>query len=76
MSNVNMSHAYMVNKKFQQIKNFILEAKAEMFKVNWPTKKQTVNYTMLVVAVSVVVAAFLGGLDTIFGYILRTYIIK
>ena len=55
---------------------FFLEAKAEMLKVNWPTKKQTVNYTLLVIAVSVVVAGFLGGLDSIFGFILRTYIIK
>ena len=55
---------------------FFIEAKAEMLKVNWPTKKQTVNYTLLVIAVSLVVAGFLGGLDSIFGYILRTYIIK
>ena len=55
---------------------FFLEAKAEMLKVNWPTRKQTMNYTLLVVAVSVVVAAFLGGLDWIFSYILKTFIIK
>lgn len=60
----------------QKIMNFFQEAKAEMLKVNWPTKKQTLNYTGLVVAVSVVVALFLGGLDSVFGYILRTYIIK
>ena len=55
---------------------FFLEAKVEMLKVNWPTRKQTTNYTLLVVAVSVIVAGFLGGLDWFFGYILRTYIIK
>ncbi|EKE25096.1 MAG: hypothetical protein ACD_5C00295G0001 [uncultured bacterium] len=60
----------------QKIINFFQEAKAEMLKVNWPTKKQIVNYTGLVVAVSIVVAGFLGGLDSVFGYILRTYIIK
>jgi preprotein translocase subunit SecE len=55
---------------------FFQEAKEELLKVNWPSKKQTLNYTLLVVAVSLVVAGFLGGLDSIFGYILRTYIIK
>ncbi|KKQ07085.1 MAG: Preprotein translocase, SecE subunit [Candidatus Moranbacteria bacterium GW2011_GWE2_36_40] len=55
---------------------FFLEAKAEMLKVNWPTKKQTVNYTLLVMAVSLVVAGFLGGLDWVFSYILKTFIIK
>ena len=69
-----MLHAtcYMINKAIQ----FFQEAKAEMLKVNWPTKKQTLNYTGLVVIVSIVVAAFLGGLDSTFGYILQTYIIK
>ena len=55
---------------------FFQEAKAELAKVNWPTKKQTINYTILVVAVSLAVAIFLGGLDWIFSYILKTYIIK
>ena len=45
-------------------------------KVNWPSKKQTLNYTMLVVAVSLAVAGFLGGLDYVFAYILKTFIIK
>ncbi len=65
-------HVYMLNKVMQ----FFMEAKAEMFKVNWPTRKQTANYTLLVIAVSLVIAAFLGGLDWIFSYILKTYIIK
>ena len=55
---------------------FIQEAKEELMKVNWPSKKQTLNYTMLVVAVSLAVAGFLGGLDYIFSYILKTFIIK
>ena len=55
---------------------FFQEAKAELMKVNWPTKKQTINYTVLVVAVSVAVAVFLGGLDSLFAYILKTYIIR
>jgi preprotein translocase subunit SecE len=59
-----------------KIIKFFQEAKEELLKVNWPTKKQTINYTMLVVAVSLAVAGFLGGLDSMFGYILRTYIIK
>jgi preprotein translocase subunit SecE len=59
-----------------KVTQFLLEAKAEMLKVNWPTKKQTVNYTLLVIAVSIVVAGFLGGLDWIFSYILKTFIIK
>ena len=59
-----------------KIVRFFQEAKEELLKVNWPSKKQTINYTLLVIAVSLAVAGFLGGLDSVFGYILRTYIIK
>jgi len=55
---------------------FIKEAKAELLKVNWPTKQQTINYTIIVVAISLVVAGFLGGLDYIFGIILKSYLLK
>lgn len=34
-----------------------------MKKVTWPTKKETYNYTILVIVISLVVAAFLGILD-------------
>ena len=38
----------------------------EMKKVTWPTKKETKNYTLLVIGISLAVAAFLGALDYIF----------
>jgi preprotein translocase subunit SecE len=37
-----------------------------MKKVTWPTKKETYNYTILVIGISLAVAAFLGALDYIF----------
>jgi preprotein translocase subunit SecE len=59
-----------------KIIQFFQEAKAELLKVNWPSRKQTLKYTVLVIAVSIAVAGFLGGLDWVFGYVLKTYIIK
>ncbi len=43
--------------------NYFKGAIAEMRKVTWPTKKETYNYTLLVVGVSLAMAVFLGGLD-------------
>lgn len=40
----------------------------EMKKVTWPTKNETKNYTLLVIGVSLAVAAFLGALDFIFNW--------
>jgi preprotein translocase subunit SecE len=54
---------------------YIKSSIEEMKKVSWPTKKETYNYTVLVIAVSLAVALFLGGLDYIFSTGL-TYLIN
>lgn len=46
--------------------NYIKETRAEFKHVNWPTRKQAINYTVAVVLISVIVAYFLGALDFIF----------
>ncbi len=48
--------------------NYLKTAILEMRKVTWPTKKETYRYTMLVIGVSLVMAAFLGGLDYLFSF--------
>ncbi len=45
---------------------YFREAIAEMKKVVWPTKKQTINYTLVVIALSISVAVFFGILDYVF----------
>lgn len=47
-----------------------------MAKVKWPTKSDTINYTVVVIGVSLAVAAFLGALDFIFTYLFNIYIFK
>ena len=46
--------------------SYIKESISEMKKVTWPTKKETYNYTILVIGISLAVAVFLGALDFIF----------
>ncbi len=58
----------------KKILQFIVEAKAELMKVNWPTKQQTLNYTLIVIGVSLAVALYLGGLDYVFSTILKKFI--
>ena len=57
--------------------NFIKEALAELEKVVWPTREQTIRYSILVIVVAIVVGLLLGGLDYILtllqDYILKTY---
>ncbi len=49
-----------------KITQFIQETKEEMKHVNWPTRNQTIVFTVLVIIISVVVAYFLGFFDFIF----------
>lgn len=44
---------------------FLREVVSELKKVNWPTKNETIRLTGVVIIISAVVAAFIGGLDWI-----------
>lgn len=44
---------------------FIREVQTELKKVTWPTRDETIRLTAAVIAISVLVGAFIGGLDTI-----------
>jgi preprotein translocase subunit SecE len=46
--------------------NYLRETKAELRHVTWPTKSQTINYTIIVVLISIGTGLFLGLLDYLF----------
>ena len=50
----------------KKIITYFKNAKHELKKVVWPTKKQAINYTLLVIGISLGVAIFLGILDFVF----------
>ena len=45
---------------------YLREVQLELNKVSWPSKQQTINMTLVVIGVSVLVAVYLGILDFIF----------
>ena len=53
---------------------FLKEAKIELYKVKWPTRQDTINYTLIVVGLSLIIAIFLGGLDVLFANLLSKYV--
>ncbi len=50
---------------FQKAKQFLREVKIEMKKVTWPTKKETVATTSVVLLTVFIIAFFLGLVDFI-----------
>jgi len=55
---------------------FLKDVKLELSRVNWPTREQTVQYSLVVIGVSLVFALYLGGLDALFSLILNKLLIK
>jgi preprotein translocase subunit SecE len=45
---------------------FLKEVRSELSKVVWPTRPETIKLTIMVIIVSTVVGAFIGGLDVLF----------
>lgn len=56
------------------IKQYINQVKAELKKVSWPSKEHTINKTILVIVVSVIVAGYIGGLDLLLQEIMKALI--
>ena len=53
-----------------RITEYVKATRAEMSHVNWPTREQTINFTVLVIAVSLATAALLGISDFVFSKLL------
>ncbi len=51
----------------EHMKKFFEESRHELKRVNWPTRRQTIRYTLFVIGLSLGFSAFLGILD--FGFL-------
>ena len=49
-----------------KIKEYLEETKTELKHVIWPSRNQTLYYTLIVIILSVVIAYYLGIFDFIF----------
>jgi len=54
---------------------FLKEVRLELKRVTWPTRQEATKHTLLVIGLTLAVAAFLGGLDFLFSYLLNKFII-
>jgi len=55
--------------------NYIKETKGEFRHVSWPTKSQSIWFTVIVIAISLFVAFYLGFFDYIFSLGIKKFII-
>ena len=56
-----------------KITEYIKDTRAEMTHVTWPTRKQAISYSIVVVLVSIGTALLLGLFDYIFSRLLTLF---
>ena len=54
-----------------KLKTFIREAKAELKKVTWPTRRQIWYWTVIVIVFTLCVSLYLGLIDFILAWLFR-----
>ncbi len=54
--------------------DYLAASRAELAKVTWPNRQQTIRLTFLVIVFSTVLAIFLGALDYVFQSIVQKLI--
>ncbi|MFN7088846.1 MAG: preprotein translocase subunit SecE [Candidatus Paceibacteria bacterium] len=53
---------------------FLRETRVELKRVNWPSREETIRYTLIVIGLSAVIAVLLGAFDLIYTQILERFI--
>jgi len=55
--------------------NYVKDTKGEMAHVVWPTRREALAFTAVVIVISIATAAFLGFFDYLFSLILQKFIL-
>lgn len=58
------------------VPEYLSEVKTEMKKVDWPSRRQAARYAIAVIIVSLLVGAFLGGIDFVLTSILERFVLN
>lgn len=53
---------------------FISEVRSEVKKIAWPSRDELVGSVIIVCLLVIVFAIILGGMDGVFGYVIRNFI--
>lgn len=54
--------------------DYLRDTRGELRHVTWPTRAQAINYTIIVLSISIGTGIFLGFLDYLFSLVLARFI--
>ena len=55
--------------------NYLKDTQGELQHVSWPTRQQSIVFTVVVIVISILVSVFLGFFDYLFSLILQKFIL-
>ena len=55
---------FSIKEKFEAAKQFLREVRTELKKVTWPSRKDTLSGTVVVLVAVIIIAIFLGIVDS------------
>lgn len=56
------------------LNNYLKDTRSELKHVTWPTREQTINFTLVVIGLSVATGLLLGAFDYVFTSLLKAFI--
>ncbi len=55
---------------------FLRETQDELRKVTWPKQQEIIRLTFVVIAISIIVGLYIGGLDFVFTSLVQLFVSK
>ena len=59
---------------WERVKQFLREVRTELGKVTWPTRKEILAATAVVVVFVIIISIYLGLVDLIISRVIRTFL--
>lgn len=59
---------------YTSLLQYLRDTKGELAHISWPTRSKAVLFTILVVVLSVLTAVYLGLFDSLFVYLIKTFV--
>ncbi|MCX6095788.1 MAG: preprotein translocase subunit SecE [Candidatus Bipolaricaulota bacterium] len=59
---------------FERVKNYLSGVRSEVARVSWPTRKEIISLTALILLLIVVMTIYIWGVDTVVQGIMRLII--
>ena len=67
---------FFILRYWAKIKKFVLEAKGELRKVSWSTRRELVGTTWVVIVITGLLGVFIGAIDFVLSKLLSMVIIR